>query len=434
MEPKAKQILYTPVDIDDADFVDIDREPSEDEIEFQKFKDEFKQSNEYAKVSVYRQPTTSDGRPGQKNLTFLFEAGVDEYTFSQLAGKLRDEYGTGTYRVQLRDKENLMKMNRAISIEAPKLSGDDNTPGNIIAIVSRALQEQQVRTENMFRQLSGPQTSGDAIDQIIKITTAIAPILTALGISRPEPAAPPKTLIEQITEHKMLMEFFGGSDDAALGGDANIYSLLTATMQSFGGPIAAAIAAGAESGALNPQGVVALEAPKPMEAEKVTDKEKTNMAMRENIHILIKNAKMKIPPEAFAKVLVSSTPEEKSDELWEFISAEKCIDAIIELEPAAAEYREWFEKLREAVIGLMSDDEPEQVVPEISGGIEPHYFQAMEGSQVCALCSFIEGYKYHLQAGEDAGNLRESEVVADVENGEPSTSASQSDSDTPSDT
>ena len=115
-----KQVVYTPVDIEDAEFSSFNHEPTEDELEFQKFRDEFKQANEYAKVSCYRQPTTSDGRPGQKSLTFLFDAGVEEFSCSQLAGRLRDEYGSGTYRIQLRDKDGQLKMNRAISIEAPK--------------------------------------------------------------------------------------------------------------------------------------------------------------------------------------------------------------------------------------------------------------------------------------------------------------------------
>lgn len=365
MQPETKQILYSPVDIDDAEFSDFNREPSEDEIEFQKFKDEFKQSNEYAKVSVYRQPTTSDGRPGQKSLTFLFEAGVEEYTFSQLAGRLRDQYGTGTYRVQLRDKSNLLKMNRAVHIEAPKIDSNDNSAGNIIEIVSRTMQEQQMRTERLLREVSGPRTGGDAFEQITKMMAAMGTMMGAMGVT-PQQAAAPKTLVEQLTEFKMIKELFGGDSDDTPGGDANLYTLLGETVKAFGGPIAAAIAAGSQSGALNADGIAINPAlPAPTDAEKVTDKENHNVAMRKNIHILIQNAKTKIPAEAFAQILVTNTPEDKQDELWDFISSEKCVDTIIELEPAAEAFREWFDALRIAVIDLMA--EPDKGLQDESG-------------------------------------------------------------------
>ena len=74
---------------------------------------------------------------------------------------------------------------------------------------------------------------------------------------------------------------------------------------------------------------------------------------------MIQNAKADIPPESFALILVNNTPEDKADDLWEFISAEDCVETIISLEPAANEFKQWFVDLRKAVIDLMSDPEPE---------------------------------------------------------------------------
>ena len=397
MEPK--QVVYTPVDIDDATYAEFSSEPSEDELEFQKFKDEFKQANEYAKVSCYRQPTTSDGRPGQKSLTFLFEAGVEEFSFSQLAGRLRDEYGTGTYRIQLRDKENKLKMNRAVHIEAPKTDVVANPTGDLIDRFSRAMAEQQNRTESMFRSMIGPQSGGDAFDQMTKMMTAMGGMMAGMGIT-PAAQVAPKTLVEQLTEFKMIKELFGGADDSD-SGDANIYSLLGKTVEAFGGPIAQAIAAGTESGELSETGLAALPAPEPTRAEAMTTQEQHNMAMRKNIHILIQNAKTGIPPESFALILVNNTPEEKADELWDFISAPNCVEIILQIEPAAEPYKEWFEDLRKEVISLMADDPGDD--------------------------------DKDLQPGDDAPSIPESETVAGDEDKE-SESSGKSDGDTPSDT
>lgn len=356
-----KQVVYTPIDMDDATYGEFSQEPTEDELEFQKFKDEFKQANEYAKVSVYRQPTTSDGRPGQKALTFLFEAGVEEFSFSQLAGRLRDEYGTGTYRIQLRDKENKLKMNRGVHIEAPKTDVVANPTGDLIDRFSRAMAEQQQRTESMFRSMIGPQSGGDAFDQMTKMMGAMGTMMGAMGIN-PQAAIPPKTLIEQLTEFKLLKELMGEGSEGG-SGEANLYSLLGKTVEAFGGPIAAAIAAGSDSGELNPEGVAALPAPELTEVEKVNDSESHKLAMRKNIHILIQNAKTGIPPQQFALILINNTPPEKENDLWEFISSENCVDEIIKIEPAADAYREWFDTLRTEVIDLMTEEEIPGEIP-----------------------------------------------------------------------
>ena len=58
-------------------------------------------------------------------------------------------------------------------------------------------------------------------------------------------------------------------------------------------------------------------------------------------------------------ILVNNTPEEKADALFEFISAENCVDTIIKLEPAAEPYKEWFEKLRTEVIEIMAEPDGE---------------------------------------------------------------------------
>ena len=347
-------VYVLPKDYDEGEF-----EVSEEQIVFEQFANEAKDNEQYSKMTVSRVPMNRHGQRGAQKLSFLFEAALDEYSYSQLLSKLRDEYGSGFYKIQARNEKGQLKLNKTVAVEAPAEDTDkasaDNGSG-VIAQVSQTLADQQTEMRELLRDnFSRPQN--DPIDTIVKVAGAVAPILTALGISRPEAAPAPKTLVDQLTEFKMLQELFGGDGSDGIGGDANLYSLLTATVNSFGGPIAAAIAAGAQSGELNTQGVAALPAPKPTEIEKVTDQQKHDMEMRKQIHILIQNAKTGIPPEHFAGILVNYTPEDKQDELWDFISAEKCVDTIIELEPAAEPYREWFVALRLAVIDLMADTE-----------------------------------------------------------------------------
>lgn len=348
-----------------AGYSENEFEMSEDEIAFNAFKEEAIDNENYSKITVSRVPMNRHGQRGSQKLHFLFECAVDEYTYSQLLSKLRDEYKSGFYKIQARNEKGQLKLNKTVAVEAPHIdtdtaSGDGGT-GAIIEQFSRSLADQNAEMRDFMQ--GNSQGSNDPVDTIIKIAAAVAPILTALGISRPEPAPPPRSLTEQLTEYKIVKELFGDNNEG-FGGEANMWTAMAEGLKAFGGPIAAALAKGSETGELNDDGVVnapALAAPEGLKV--MSEQEKHDIAMRKNIHILIQNAKTEIPPDAFAAILVNNTPEEKQDELWEFISNEKCVDTIIEIEPAAEPYRDWFDKLREAVIELMSEPENEDLQP-----------------------------------------------------------------------
>jgi len=367
MATQAKQILYSPVDLDDAQYSDYTPQMTEDELEFEKFKEEFKQSNEYAKVTCYRQPTTRDGRPGQKQLTYLFEAGVDEYTFSQLAGRLRDEYGSGVYRIQMRDKDNKLKMNRGVSIEAPTIESDSKNPNGGVPEIIAQMRETMSEQQRMLSQyMHNPANDRNPIDQMTQMMAAMGGMMQAMGIQQQAPT-PPKTLIETLTEFKLMKELLGDISGDGMAGEANLYSLLGETMRAFGGPIAAALASGAQSGAINSQGTaVQKQLPQP-EPQKENDAETiamNNQEMKKNVAILLHNAKAKTDPKLMAELLVEHTPDDKEDELWDFISADDCLSNIYKLEPATLEYKPWFEALRDNVIKLLSDDDDSDDSPE----------------------------------------------------------------------
>src|SRR3990172_8200056 len=150
--------------------------PSDEELAFEKFRTEFTESEDYAKLTVYRQPTGPGGKPGQKKLAFLFEAGIDEYSFSQLLSKLRDEYGTGTYRIQSRDAAGTLQFNRAVEIEATKRSTASREPESTTELL-RTMQEmmaaQQERTEAMLARLS-PRNSVPAVDPMAAMQASMA--------------------------------------------------------------------------------------------------------------------------------------------------------------------------------------------------------------------------------------------------------------------
>ena len=221
------------VELADGEFEDIiDEKMKEENAEFEQFKSEMHDAQFDAKITVGKKMTDSGGRPIGRQVFECFECGIDDYTFSQLCTRIRDDYGTGLYKIQGRDSKGMYKFNKTVGILAPNKT--DNAPANdvgqLIDKFSDAMQRQQMSTEQMFKSLSGPQSSGDAIDQITKLATAVGPLLTAMGIGSREA---PKSLLEQMTEYKMMMELFGGNEGGGLGGDANLYSLLGLTSPVF---------------------------------------------------------------------------------------------------------------------------------------------------------------------------------------------------------
>jgi hypothetical protein len=376
-----RQVVYTPVDVSDADYSEFepDAKMESENAEFEQFKSEMQDAQFDAKITVGKKLTDSSGRPMGRQIFECFECGVDDYTFSQLCTRIREDFGTGLYQIQGRDSKGKYKFKKTVGILAPNATDNAPAPGNdvggLIDKFSDAMQRQQMATEQMFLKLAGPQTGGDAIDQMTKMMGAMGAMMGAMGLN-PQSQVVPKTLVEQLTEFKMIKELFGGDDTDGSGGEANLYSLLGKTVEAFGGPIAAALAAGAESGDLTPEGLATtarLPAPE-TKTDEAMEQEQHNVEMRKNIHILIQNAKTKIPPKVFAGILVSNTPPDKEDDLWEFLSAENCIATIMHLEPAAVPYREWFEGLRNEVIELMSEPEAKDAGIENAGQHEkcPH--------------------------------------------------------------
>jgi len=69
MPEQPRQVVYTPVDIDDADFVDMETDPrmEAENAEFEAFKAEMHDSQDDAKITVGKKLTDSRGRPLGKN-------------------------------------------------------------------------------------------------------------------------------------------------------------------------------------------------------------------------------------------------------------------------------------------------------------------------------------------------------------------------------
>ena len=234
---------------------------------------------------------------------------------------------------------------------------------DIIDRMGAVLLESQTRQEEMFARLIGPQTGGDQMSQMTAMAKSFAEIMGAMGIQPPQPQAQ-QSIGSQIKDFLLVKELLDGmgANNPNGGGDANLFSLLTETVKHFGGPIAKAIAAGQEAGTVNDAGVLEHN-PVPVETDEDREQRVYMEGMRTQVRILVANAEQDVDPAQFANLLVANTPEPMLDKLYEFLNAENYLDQLISMDPDVEKYQNWFIKLRDTVLDLLTEPADDDTIP-----------------------------------------------------------------------
>ena len=365
-QPKPKQILYSPVDIDDLDDAEYAEQKTAEETEFDKFRDEMRDSTEYAKYTIARQPTDPRGRPIGRKLMQMFECGIDDYTFSQLVARIRDDYGTGIYKITARKSDGTYGFQQTIGIEAPLSDREDNpaagAAGELIDTFSLAMERQQTRIEALIEKVGGPRTGGDAFEQMTQMLTAMGGIMGAMGVTPQQP----KSMVDQLTEWKMLKDLLGDGGDGGGGGDANLYTLLTETVKNFGPLLGAAIASQTAAGAIPAAGPIrpALEAPA-APAPNPTALPPELEAMRGQINFLVSQANLGAKAADVAAAIMPGIPGDSLESIEAFLQQPDCIDVCAQVNAEVNSYRTWLQDWREAMLarlGEVLEDAPD-VIP-----------------------------------------------------------------------
>ncbi len=353
-----RQVVYTPVDPDAISDGDYQEFKTEEEIEFEKFRDEMRESNEYAKVTVYRQPMTGDNQPGAKKLIFLFECGIDEFSFSQICGKLRDEYGSGTYRIQARNDKGKMQMNRSVTIEAPQVETDGKErPTSAGVIIDRFSAAMDANTERTERMLARMMPQSNPMSMMTEMATAMATIMGTFQGQQTQP----KSMLDQLTEFKMLQELFSGGDSGG-GSESNLFSLLTETVKSFGPAIGLAIASQQKAGAIPASGPIQPLLPNPEPETKTLSKELEEM--RPQINFLCAQAKAGAKPGDVAAALIPGIPETALESIEAFLQQENVIDICAQVNSDVNAHRMWFTEWREIMLKTLAEILVDELPPE----------------------------------------------------------------------
>ena len=151
-------------------------------------------------------------------------------------------------------------------------------------------------------------------------------------------------------------------------------------MQSFGEPIAAAIAAGPITGEVNAAGVLDNPIPK-LEGETMEAKE--TEALKKQILVILGNAKAGVDPKSFANIVVQNTPEQMVDKLYEFLIGDDWFTQICFINPECKTHENWFTAWRDTVIELLTEPADAPIVAE-SESDHPTETVAATGPEISA--------------------------------------------------
>lgn len=368
VDPKERRpVLIEYLDKDGTD----GPEPTDEELAFEAFRDEFAESDTYAKITVYRQPTGPANRPGQKKLAFLFECGLDEYTFSQLLSKLRDEYGSGTYRLQARDSNGGLKFNRAVEVEATKKAptGAPETTTDLLKGFSEMLAASQERTEALiakFREPAKPGTDPAAMmAQTIALFTSMLGALTPIFQGAKPAGGDFMGELQKFAAVKALLGDLAGGGDGGSAAETNFYDLAGTTLKTIAPVLTAAMSGKIAVPGLNPPAPVTIpEASQPAPgAPAQPQPTAANVQLANQVKILLMQAKGGASPEDVAEMVLNATPEADYQRLYDFINRPTVVNEMVAVNPEVANHREFFDKLRACILADLGPEETPPAQP-----------------------------------------------------------------------
>jgi hypothetical protein len=197
------QFLPAAEDITDVFHVNTDsdgKNETSQKARLQDIIDDLNNTDSDATLSIYRQSPLG----GKSAMTFLATFPPDKYTMDELQLWLRDNHGSGDYRVQIRSGGRI-RANKLLSIEAPQTETTERKPtseaGEVLNVVMAAMEKQnqmimttiqnqsQPSEEDMLRkmviykELFGGNGSGNGLAQINETLT----MLQTLGIEIGQP-------------------------------------------------------------------------------------------------------------------------------------------------------------------------------------------------------------------------------------------------------
>ncbi|NIT36958.1 MAG: hypothetical protein GTN49_10755 [candidate division Zixibacteria bacterium] len=313
-------------------------------------------------VNVYRQ---GDG----KNLSFLFRTNPGEMTGGEIMERCRDNYGTGDYRIHIRQGPRL-RANKPFSVEAKKEPDPATQSGSMdTAAIIAMMQDNNNRTMQMFSETMRALSEGlrgreqPAFDPVAASQAMVQQLAVLQKMAKPEDTS--TKAVEMLVQGLTLAKEFAPNQ-----GETNSSDILLQALKTFGEPLAKGVEqmqAGKTTGALagphDPQTASDAEREREMGIRK--------MMLKQQLGFLVQNAAAGKNPELYAELLLDQLGEEQ---VLSFVNKPDALDQLIAIDGNVANYRPWFEALRGHILALTGATGETELIPG-NGQTAPFHHQ-----------------------------------------------------------
>lgn len=356
-------------------------ELTDEESAFNEFRVGFG-SEKMGELRVGKLKLGKDGAPiATSKSAHCFSCAVDRYSFSELLEYIRENYGAGVFRIIGIESgrkgvvfNKLIEIAESVSPKAPASETPLQNPANVFESAAKIMAESAARTEALIARLSESRQAAPVLDPMDMMTKMAGLFSSIMGVApRPAAAASDDLLgqLEKLAKIKDLLGGFGGG-----GGDdkeSNFYDVVKAGLTSFGPALAALAVRGAQQSqtpALSQPDQVVIPAtrPAPGNYDKPGPTRQTvsqgDPAMKKQIDVLVQNAKMGVSPSMLAQTILDMTPDEKIDDLGAMLDDPQMIDKMAQLNPEVSTFRDFFDKLRTALLALLDEGEADTLPPD----------------------------------------------------------------------
>jgi len=310
-------------------------------------------------IRVQRVPTEqlrSGNSKGSIKGVFLFSCAVDQYNYDELLTYLRDEYGTGTYRIiGVRTGNRGIAFNRILDVERPALSAQSasaspNSSSNDLPTMFNLLA--QSLSQQLSRVVDTVRNAAPAVDPFEQMERMARIFATFKG-----EATRPPDLLGEIERIKTVAESLGmGNRGDAETTNADVF---LGMVKEFGPALAkAALTGAAQSSAPSAPSAPARVPPmRPAVAspgtvgvsEMPADPREIYFRQQAKQLLLFANAGMK--PGLLAQSIIDNVPEDQLSVLEEFALDPGATDKLIAMLPPGSEkHSAWFTELRLAML------------------------------------------------------------------------------------
>lgn len=279
-----------------------------------------------ATVSLHRQNGS-----GKESLTFLDSFSPDKYAPDDLLLHIKNSYGSGDYRIHVRENGRL-KANKHVSIEAPKIvsretSGNNSGMDQLIAMIQ---QQNRVIVETL--QSNQNQNQGNSKAEFLKEMM----IYKELFGGAPQKSQGFGEILQTVNGLKELGINVGGIQTEKEEGFGDILDKMS--------PMITALLSQPQQPPQQPQYKPNPQPRNPQE----TEAKKVNLALKMGLMALVKAAKNNSDTAFYADMIIDQFPSDKLEMLF----ASDALEQLIKIEPKVLEYKEWFLDVLEHLKGI----------------------------------------------------------------------------------